>query len=108
VRGIEETGGLTEKLNIAAFYGRLHGKKARWKIKVYAPEFQSQLIGRGKLRELSGGERHLLDYSGNRPEQFRITARLHQSFGYPKKIVLEKDGQLRAALESLNYLSVHL
>ena len=108
MRGIEETGGLTEEARHSALPRRLYTKQVRRKIKVYAPELQSKLISGGKLRELAGGQRDLLDYSGDRLEQFRIPTRLHQSFSYPKQIVLEHDGHLRAAFESSNHLAIHL
>ena len=52
MRGIEETGGLTEKLDIGPVHRRFDAKQIRRKIKVYAPELQSKLVSGGKLGEL--------------------------------------------------------
>jgi hypothetical protein len=52
MRGIEETGGLTEKFGIGPVYRRFGAKQIRRKTKVYTSELQSKLVSGGKLGEL--------------------------------------------------------
>jgi hypothetical protein len=108
VRGIKETGGLTEKLDITSFPWRLRTKQIEGEGSVYTLMLQAKLVGRRKLRKLFGRESDSSDGGKDRLQQFRVPACFRQSLGYPQEIVLEHDGKLRAALESPNYLAIHL